>query len=95
MNPPPTHIIYKGWRLFYRPADAWSLGLLRETKAAGVLLDAVENLENASCVRQQAAIALGKIDDPDSLKRLIEIGKNYPEVITRRSILESIEALAK
>jgi HEAT repeat protein len=95
LNPPPTHIIYKGWRPFYRPAAAWSLGMLNEKKAVGALLDAVENLENASSVRQQAAIALGKIDDPDSLKRLIEIGKDYPEVITRRSILESIKALAE
>ena len=91
LNPPPTHIIYKGWRPFYRSAAAWSLGMIKETKAVSVLLETVENLDNASSTRQQAAIALGRIEDPRCLKKLIEIGQYYPEVTTRRSILESIK----
>jgi HEAT repeat protein len=94
-NTPPTHIIYKGWRPFFRPAAAWGLGMLKEKKAAGALMDAVENLDNAPSVRQQAAIAVGRVGDRKSLKRLTEIGKDYPEVTTRRSILESIKNLKR
>lgn len=90
LNPPPTHIIYKGWRPFFRPAAAWGLGMLKEKQAVAVLLDTLENLDNAPCVRQQAAIALGRIGDVGCLDRLAEIGKDYPEVITRRGILKSV-----
>lgn len=93
LNPPPTHIIYKGWRPFYRPAAAWALGMMKEKRAVGVLLDTVENLDNASSTRQAAAIALGRIGDRGSLKRLIKIGEDYPEVTTRRSILESVKSI--
>ena len=93
LNPPPTHIIYKGWRPFYRPAAAWSLGMLKEKKAVGVLLATVANLENASSTRQQAAIALGRIGDRGCLERLIKMGDDYPEVMTRRSILESVKSI--
>lgn len=93
LNPPPTHIIYKGWRPFYRPAAAWGLGMLKEKKAIGALLEAIENLDNAPCVRQQAAIALGRIGDRKCLKRLIKISEVYPDVMTRRSILESIKSI--
>ncbi|MCF7849293.1 MAG: HEAT repeat domain-containing protein, partial [Kiritimatiellales bacterium] len=90
LNPPPAHIIYKGWRPFYRPAAAWSLGELRAKQAVPVLMKVLQDFDNASSTREQAAIALGKIGESDSLAKLKAIGADYPEVITRRAILESV-----
>ncbi|MBW8015882.1 MAG: hypothetical protein FVQ82_06820 [Planctomycetes bacterium] len=95
LNTPPTHIIYKGWRPFFRPAAAWSLGMLKQKKALPALFAALENFDNAPSVRQQAAIAIGRIGDKASINRLAKIAKDYPEVITRRSIMESIKKLRK
>jgi HEAT repeat protein len=94
LNPPPAHIIYKAWRPFYRPAAAWSLGELQATEAAPVLLNAVRQLENASSTREQAAIALGKVDDASMLPVIEETAEEYPEMMTRRALLESIEQLS-
>jgi len=91
LNPPPAHIIYKGWRPFYRPAAAWSLGQLKSRKALPALLETVRNLGNASSTREQAAAALGLIGDKDTLEELTEIAENYPEIMTRRALLRSIE----
>ena len=94
LNPPPTHIIYKAWRPFYRPAAAWSLGEL-QAKAAPALVGIVKDLNNASSTRQQAAIALGKIADKSSLAELKEIAEDYPELMTRRALLESVAKISK
>ena len=94
LNPPPAHIIYKAWRPFYRPAAAWSLGRMK-AKAAPALLKAVQDLDNASSTRQQAAIALGEIGDKSTLTELKKIAEEYPELMTRRSLLKSIEKLSK
>lgn len=93
LNTPPTHIVHKGWRPFFRPAAAWGLGRLRETKAREALLDAAANLDNAPSVRRQAAVALGRIGDKATRQKLIKLAKGYPEVTTRRCILESIKAM--
>ena len=53
------------------------------------------NFDNAPSVRQQAAIAIGRIGDKASISRLAKIAKDYPEVITRRSIMKSIKKLRK
>lgn len=95
LNTPPTHIIYKGWRPFFRPAAAWSLGMLKHKKSLDELMGAIENLDNAPSTRQQAAIAIGRIGDKSCIERLKKIAKDYPEVITRRSILQSIKDLRR
>ncbi len=95
LNPPPTHIIYKAWRPFYRPAAAWSLGELKSKQAVQALLTAVQDLDNASSTREQAAIALGKIADKRTLTELKEIAEEYPELMTRRALLESIEKMSQ
>jgi HEAT repeat protein len=93
LNPPPSHLIYKGWRPFHRPAAAWSLGQLKSDEAVPVLIKVVENLDNASSTREQAAVALGLIGDKGCLKKLTTIAEDYPEVMTRRALLRSIEKL--
>jgi HEAT repeat protein len=95
LNPPPAHIIYKAWRPFYRPAAAWSLGQLKAKKATGALIKAVQQMENASSTRQQAAIALGEIADKTTLAELKKIAEEYPELMTRRSLLTSVKKMMK
>ena len=95
LNPPPTHIIYKAWRPFHRPAAAWSLGELRAKKATQALLRAVQHLGNASSTREQAAIALGKIADKSTLAELEKIAEEYPELMTRRALLKSMRRMSK
>ncbi|MBT7702556.1 MAG: hypothetical protein HN700_19880, partial [Verrucomicrobia bacterium] len=90
LNMPPQHLVYKGWRPFYRPAAAWSLGELKAVAAVPVLMTVLQELVNAPSTREQAAIALGKIGDQESLEELKAIGIDYPEVVTRRAILESV-----
>jgi len=94
LNPPPTHIVYKAWRPFYRPAAAWSLGELRAKKAIPALLKTVRDLDNASSTREQAAAALGKIADKSVLPEIREIAEDYPELMTRRALLESAARLS-
>ena len=95
LNPPPTHIIYKAWRPFYRPAAAWSLGELKAQQAVPVLMEVVQDLDNASSTREQAAIALGKIADKSILAQLTKIAEEYPELMTRRALLESVATMSK
>ena len=95
LNPPPAHIIYKAWRPFYRPAAAWSLGQIKAKKATGALLKAVQELENASSTREQAAAALGEIGDKTTLGELKKIAEEYPELMTRRALLRSIAKMSK
>jgi len=95
LNPPPTHIIYKAWRPFYRPAAAWSLGRIKAKNSTQALLKAVQELGNASSTRQQAAIALGEIADKTTLPEIKKIAEEYPEMATRRSLLESIVKMSK
>jgi len=95
LNPPPTHIIYKAWRPFYRPAAAWSLGQLEAKQAVPALLKTVRDLDNASSTREQAAIALGKIADKSTLPELKKTAEEYPELMTKRALLESIEKISK
>jgi HEAT repeat protein len=89
-NTPPTHIIHKAMRPFHRAAAAWSLGEIGDKRAVPALLKVVQSLQNAASVRQQAAIALGKIRDPGCLNELKKISADYPEEITRRALLASV-----
>jgi len=95
LNPPPTHIIYKAWRPFYRPAAAWSLGELKAKQAVPALMKVVQDLDNASSTREQAAIALGKIADKSVLAEMKKIAEEYPEIMTRRALLESVAAMSR
>ena len=94
-NPPPTHIVYQAWRPFHRPAAAWSLGELKAEKAVPVLLQILGDYNNAASTREQAAVALGKIGDKSCLEELTKLGEDYPEITTRRAILESIKQISE
>jgi len=94
LNLPPHHLVYKGWRPFYRPAAAWALGELQAGKAIPALLKVVQDLDNASSTREQAAAALGKVGDRTVLPQLRALAEEYPEIMTRRALLTSAAQLA-
>ena len=95
LNPPPQHIIYKAWRPFYRPAAAWALGELKARKATAALMKTVQDLDNASSTREQAAAAIGKIGDTSILPELKKVAEEYPEITTRRALLRSAADMSK
>ncbi len=95
LNLPPQHLVYKGWRPFYRPAAAWALGELKTRSAVTVLMDVLQDLDNAPSTREQAAAALGKIGDRRCLPELNALAADYPEITTRRAMLRSVEQLTE
>jgi len=95
LHPAPNHILYKGWRPFHRPAAAWALGQLKAREASDTLLAIVNDLDNASSTREQAALALGLVGDRSKLEALQAVSTEYPEIATRRAILQSIERLSR
>jgi HEAT repeat protein len=95
LNPPPAHTIYGGWRPFHRPCAAWALGRLQAREAIPALLSALENLENISSTREQAAIALGEMSGEGLLEPIDRIAQGYPEEMTRRALLRSRMKLAR
>ena len=78
----------------WRAAAAWALGRIGDRRATPTLLGAVGNLENATDTRHAAAEALGQIGDPASLEPMQRLAADYPEVSTRRALLESCESVA-
>ncbi len=77
----------------WRAAAAWALGQIGDRRATATLLDVVGNLENATDTRHAAAEALGRIGDPASLEPMRRLAADYPEVSTRRALLESCETV--
>jgi len=78
----------------WRAAAAWALGRIGDRRATAALLAVVGNLENATDTRHAAAEALGRIGDPASLEPMQRLASDYPEVSTRRALLESCENVA-
>ena len=72
----------------WRAATAWALGRLGDRRAGPVLLKVVRDLDNAPDTRHAAAEALARLADPSGLAALQELAKAYPEVSTRRVLLQ-------
>lgn len=77
----------------WRAAMAWALGRIADPRAVPVLLKIVRDLDNATDTRHAAAEALGRIADPASLSTLRQLAADYPEVSTRRALLEACAAI--
>lgn len=75
----------------WRAAAAWALGQIGDARATPALLTVVGDLENAPDTRHAAAEALGRIASPATLEPLARLAKDYPEVSTRRALLEARE----
>ncbi len=73
----------------YRVAAAFGLGQTGRHEAVPILLEAVNNFDNALEVRHLAAKALVKLCDRRDLKVLRATADDYPEVHTRRVLLNA------
>jgi HEAT repeat protein len=71
----------------WRAAVAWALGRIGDHRAVPVLLDTIENLENAVDTRHAAAEALARCARPSDLARIRALAADYPEMSTRRVLL--------
>ncbi len=91
---PPNVFIYKAMTPFHRAAAAYGLGRIGDAKAAPALLDAAANLDNAMDVRHAAAQGLLMLRDRATLPRLRKLANGYPEVATRRILLQACQSAA-
>jgi len=88
---PPSVFVYKAMTPFYRAAAADALGRIGDPKAAPTLLKVVADFDNAVDVRHAAAGALVRLADRPILPALRKLAGTYPEVATRRALLEACE----
>jgi hypothetical protein len=73
----------------WRAAVAWALGRIGDRRAVPVLLEVVGDMGNATDTRYAAVEALAEIADPASLEPMRQMAETYPEVSTRRALLEA------
>ena len=59
------------------------------------MLAVVADLKNATDTKHAAATALGRIADASSLEPIRKLAESYPEISTRRALLETHEKLSK
>jgi HEAT repeat protein len=86
---PTIHFLQLEYTPCWRAAAAWALGRIGDRRSVPVLLETVGNLENATDTRHAAAEALGAIGDPQSREAIRRLAEGYPEVSTRRALLEA------
>jgi HEAT repeat protein len=73
----------------WRAAAAWALGRIGDARAAPALLKVVGDFGNATDTRHAAAVALGRLADPSVRDSLRKLASDYPEVSTRKALLET------
>jgi HEAT repeat protein len=88
---PNIHLLQMEATPCWRAAAAWALGRIGDRRAVPTLMEVVSNLDNAVDTRYAAAEALGRIDDPDSIPAIRQLAADYPEVSTRRKLLEACD----
>ena len=72
----------------WRAATAWALGRIGNPRAVPVLLKTIGDLQNATDTRHAAAEALRGMTDAVTLEKIRQLATDYPEVSTRRALLE-------
>jgi len=88
---PNIHFLQLEYTPCWRAAAAWALGQIGNRRASTTLLEVVADMNNATDTRHAAAEALGRIADPASLPELQKLAPEYPEISTRRALLEACE----
>lgn len=87
---PNVHLLQLDPTPCWRGAAAWALGRIGDHRAADTLLAVVADMNNAVDTRYAAAKALGAIANPQSIPAIRKLAEDYPEVSTRRALLESL-----
>ena len=87
---PNVHLLQLDPTPCWRGAAAWALGRIGDPRAAGILLGVVANMDNAVDTRYAAAEALARVAEKPHLPAITKLAEEYPEVSTRRALLESL-----
>jgi len=88
---PNVHLLQLEPTPCWRGAAAWALGRIGDRRAVNTLLEVIANMDNAVDTRYAAAEALGGITDPASIPAIRKLAADYPEVSTRRAMLEACD----
>lgn len=73
----------------WRAGVAWALGRIGDRSAVPVLLKTVRNLNNAPDTRYAAAEALKRMADPNVTENIRKLAMDYPEIATRKVLLQA------
>lgn len=73
----------------WRAAIAWALGRIGDKSAIPILLNIVQDMDNATDTRHAAAVALGQIADSETRKTIQVIASDYPEQSTRLALINA------
>ncbi len=92
---PNVHLLQLEPTPCWRAAAAWALGRIGDPRATGTLLDVVANMDNATDTRHAAAGALAGTARQEHLEAIAKLAEGYPEVSTRKALLESLAECAK
>ena len=92
---PNVHLLQIDPTPSWRGAAAWALGRIGDRRATGTLLAVVANMDNAVDTRYAAAEALANAADREHIPAIAKLAEDYPEVSTRRALLESLAECEK
>ncbi len=92
---PNVHLLQIDPTPCWRAAAAWALGRIGDPRATDTLLDVVANMDNAVDTRHAAASALAVAARREHLAAIGKLADGYPEVSTRKALLESMAECEK
>lgn len=92
--PPPDHWVFRAMSPFFRAAAAFALGQTGDPADVPLLMRLMDDFGNAPAVRDQAAVALGKLATQDQLPALQQLATGYPEFAIRRSLQEACDRVS-
>jgi HEAT repeat protein len=92
---PNVHLLQLDATPCWRGSAAWALGRIGDPRAADTLLAVVANMDNAVDTRYAAAKALGRAAEKQHIPAITKLAEGYPEVSTRRALLESLADCGK
>jgi HEAT repeat protein len=92
---PNVHLLQIEPTPCWRAASAWALGRIGDSSATETLLEVVANMDNAVDTRHAAAGALAGTMRREHVAAIAKLAEDYPEVSTRKALLESLAEFEK
>lgn len=92
---PNVHLLQIDPTPCWRAASAWALGRIGDPRATATLMEVVANMDNAVDTRHAAAGALARTMRREHLRAISQLATDYPEVSTRKALLESLAEVEK